>query len=53
MAFESADDFFQKTMLAYVETTWAQWLGPLVPDLPSFQTVMRELRPLIEELVTG
>ncbi len=52
VAFESADDFFQKTMLAYVETTWAQWLGPLVPDLPAFQTVMRELRPIIEELVT-
>ena len=50
--FKDADDFFQEGMLAYVETTWQQWLGPLVPDLPSFQTVMSELRPRIAELVT-
>jgi predicted nucleotidyltransferase component of viral defense system len=51
VAFERADDFFQKGMLKYVETTWEQWLGPLVPDLPSFQSVMKELRPRVEELV--
>jgi predicted nucleotidyltransferase component of viral defense system len=51
VAFERADDFFQKGMLEYVETTWEQWLGPLVPDLPSFQSVMKELRPRVEELV--
>ena len=53
VTFESADDFFQKSMLSYVETTWEQWLGTLVPDLPSFQTVMKELRPRIEELITS
>jgi predicted nucleotidyltransferase component of viral defense system len=53
VAFESADDFFQKNMLSYVETTWKQWLGPLVPDLPPFQIVMRELRPTIEELIAS
>jgi predicted nucleotidyltransferase component of viral defense system len=53
VAFESADDFFQKNMLSYVETTWKQWLGPLVPDLPPFQIVMRELRPRIEELIAS
>jgi uncharacterized protein len=53
MAFESADDFFHKDMLSYVETTWKQWLGPLVPDLPPFQTVIRELRPRIEELIAS
>jgi len=51
VAFESADDFFQGSMLSYVETTWEQWLAPLVPYLPPFQTVMKELRPRIEELV--
>lgn len=50
--FKDTDDFFQKGMLDYVETTWEQWLGPLVPDLPSFQNVMRELRPRIAELIT-
>ena len=51
VAFSSADDFFQETMLSYVEKTWNQWLGPLVPDLPSFEMVMRELRPQVESLL--
>ena len=38
--FNGPEDFFEKTMLAYVEKTWEQWLGPLVPSLPSFQTVI-------------
>jgi hypothetical protein len=49
--FAGPDDFFQETMLAYVEKTWDQWLGPLVPGLPSFQTVIGELRPQIVVLV--
>jgi predicted nucleotidyltransferase component of viral defense system len=53
VAFQRADDFFQKGMLAYVETTWEQWLGPLVSDLPPFQSVMKELRPRIEAIVTS
>ena len=38
-------------MLAYVEKTWDQWLGPLVPGLPTFDTVMGELRPQVASLV--
>ncbi len=41
---------FQETMQAYIEKTWEQWLGPLVPELPSFETVIGELRPQIENL---
>ncbi len=51
VAFTGPDDFFQEPMLAYVERTWQQWLGPLVPDLPSFETVIGELRPQIASLV--
>ncbi|NIA06921.1 MAG: hypothetical protein GWP14_04650 [Actinobacteria bacterium] len=51
MEFGGPDDFFQETMLSYVGRTWEQWLGPLVSDLPSFETVIRELRPQIVELV--
>jgi predicted nucleotidyltransferase component of viral defense system len=51
VAFTGPDDFFQEPMLAYVEKTWQQWLGPLVPDLPSFETVIGELRPQIALLV--
>ncbi|MBI5642633.1 MAG: nucleotidyl transferase AbiEii/AbiGii toxin family protein [Deltaproteobacteria bacterium] len=52
VAFKSSEDFFQATMLAYVEKTWDQWLGPLVPRLAPFKTVIEELRPQIAELVT-
>ncbi|MDA8170673.1 MAG: hypothetical protein M0Z48_02445 [Nitrospiraceae bacterium] len=37
VAFKGVDDFFQKSMPAYVETTWEQWFGPLVPGLPSLK----------------
>ena len=53
VSFKGAGDFFQKNMLAYVETTWEQWLGPLVPGLPSFESIMEELRPQIEKLLTS
>ena len=51
VSFKEVDDFFQKTMMAHVEKTWEQWLGPLVPNLPSFQTVLGELRPQVETLL--
>lgn len=51
VAFAGPEDFFQKRMLAYVEKTWDQWLGPLVPGLPSFDTVIGELRPQVTSLV--
>ena len=35
VSFQGAEDFFQTRMLTYVERTWEQWLGPLVPDLPT------------------
>ncbi len=53
VTFAGAEDFFQERMLAYVEKTWEQWLGPLVPQLPSYQTVIGELRPQIEALVAA
>ncbi len=51
VAFTSPDDFFHERMLAFVEETWEQWLGPLVPDLPMFETVISELRPQVAALV--
>lgn len=49
--FDGPEDFFQDHMLAHVEKTWDQWLGPLVPGLPTFDTVSGELRPQITALV--
>jgi len=51
ITFAGPEDFFQDRMLAYVEKTWDQWLGPLVPGLPTFDTVMGELRPQVASLV--
>lgn len=51
VTFDGAADFFQETMLSYVEKTWDQWLGPLVPNLPPYATVIGELRPQIDALV--
>jgi len=51
VGFDGPDDFFQERMLAHIEKTWEQWLGPLVPGLPAFQTVIRELRPQVAALV--
>jgi len=52
VSFDGPDDFFQAKMLNYVEKTWKQWLGPLIPDLPDFATVIDDLRPRITLLVS-
>ena len=38
--------------MVYIERTWKQWLGSLVPNLPSFETVVGELRPQIVNLLS-
>ena len=50
--FEGPEDFFQSEMLVYIGDTWGQWLGPLVPGLPPFETVISSLRPHVEALVS-
>ena len=52
VSFSGLADFFDEGMLSNVEKTWAQWLGPLVPDLPDFPTVIVELRPRIASLLS-
>ena len=51
VTFRDSDDFFQDIMVDYVRKTWRQWLEPLVPDLPSCDTVIRDLRPQIAALL--
>ena len=36
VSFTGPDDFFHERMIAFVEETWEQSLGPLVADLPPF-----------------
>lgn len=49
--YKDYDDFFPPAMLDYVEKTWEQWLGPLVPGLPRFDIVIDELRPQVTTLL--
>lgn len=51
VTFSEPDDFFPEGMLSFVEKTWKQWLGPLVPNLPPYKTVIDELRPQIASLL--
>ena len=51
--YNGTEDFFQKHMLDYIERTWDQWLGTLVPGLPLYTTVIGELRPMVEAVVHG
>ena len=53
VTFHTAGDFFGAKMLAYVERTWDQWLGNLVPHLPTFETVIDQLRPQIVAMLTN
>lgn len=50
--FADAESFFPPPLLVVVEKTWDQWLGPLVPDLPTYSRVVGELRPLIVDLLS-
>lgn len=51
VAFAGPEDFFPSRMLTYVEKTWDQWLGPLVPRLPAFDVVIGDLRPRVDSLI--
>jgi predicted nucleotidyltransferase component of viral defense system len=47
VSFSGLEDFFPEIVLSNVEKTWKQWLGPLVPELPSFQVVITDLKEQI------
>lgn len=50
VTFSGPESFFPEAMLRTVEQTWKPWLGPLVPELPSYATVIAALRPKVAEL---
>ncbi len=52
VGFGGAEDFFHQPMLGYVAGTWDQSLGLLVPGLPTFETVIAELRPRVAALLS-
>ena len=50
VSFNGPDDFFPAVILAIVEKTWEEWLGRLLPSLPPFADVLRELRTMVASL---
>ena len=52
VTFSGPASFFPATLLSVVETTWKQWLGPLVSDLPSYETVIAAVRSSVSDLLT-
>jgi len=53
VTFAGPESFFPEPMLSIVERTWEQWLGPLVPNLPRYKTVIEELRPQVAALLAS
>jgi len=51
VTFSGPESFFPEAMLSAVEKTWRQWLGPLVPVLPPYKTVIEELRSQMATLL--
>jgi predicted nucleotidyltransferase component of viral defense system len=51
VSFSGPESFFPETMLAEVEKTWKQWLGPLVPELPPCKVVIEGLRSQVATLL--
>ena len=49
--FAGPEDFFDPRAVANVQLEWERSLGPLVPGLPAFETVVDELRPHIGALL--
>ena len=50
VAFAGPEDFFDDRLLALVEETWVKSLKDLVADLPSFRSVVGELRVRVQAL---
>jgi len=51
VTFTGPEGFFPPQILTEVEKTWDQWLGPLVPGLPTYTTVIEALRPQVAALL--
>ncbi|MGA7106016.1 MAG: nucleotidyl transferase AbiEii/AbiGii toxin family protein [Candidatus Deferrimicrobiaceae bacterium] len=51
VTFSGPESFFPDAMLTDVEKTWNQWLGPLVPELPTCNLVIEGLHAQIATLL--
>ena len=50
ITFTGAGNFFDDSLLSQVEKSWNKSLGDIVPELPDFNLVLRELRGQVANL---
>jgi predicted nucleotidyltransferase component of viral defense system len=50
VSFDRVDDFFTTELVSETHKHWDTSLRPFMEDLPASDTILRELRPLIEAL---
>jgi len=48
VVFAAIQDLFQPDYITTIKKTWHEWLGPLVPTLPNSDSVLNELKKMIE-----
>jgi predicted nucleotidyltransferase component of viral defense system len=53
VTFQGVESFFPEALLQHVGKTWKSGLGPLVAELPPYETVIAQLRPLVSTLLTS
>ena len=49
--FSGVESFFDPLMMEAISRAWKVWLGPLVPDLPECDLVIKELKTMITPLL--
>ena len=49
VAFGSLDDLFSPTLMVDLDKAWQQWLEPIVPNLPSKEQIVTELREMLSK----
>lgn len=49
LTFTTKEDLFQEAYITEIKSTWVEWLGPLVPNLPSSDIVINDLRGLVDK----
>ena len=51
VSWKSVDDFFSEAYLKKIRLEWDKWLGSLVPHLPKYGEVIKDLRVMLEKLL--
>jgi len=51
LVFKNTEDLFNDTLMQDLDVAWEQWVKPLVVDLPAKETVLKELRQMLNSFL--